>query len=204
MIRIVNQPPQRRYDSSLRAEQAAETRVRILDAALRVISGGIASVSVPAVAREASVSVPTVYRHFRTKAELLAAVYPHVAARTGLDRIPDPTSLDDLRESMRRIFERTDALDDIDRAAMASPGGAEVRRATMPSRLARIGRFTDALDGDLSTEARARITRLLAVLTTSASLRMWRDHLGASVDQAADDIDFIIRAAVAASTRTEP
>jgi hypothetical protein len=32
---------------------------------------------------------------------------------------------------------------------------------------------------------------------------MWRDHLGVTVDQAADDIDFIIRAAVAVSTRTE-
>jgi hypothetical protein len=33
---------------------------------------------------------------------------------------------------------------------------------------------------------------------------MWRDHLGVSAEQAADDIDFIVRAAVAASTRTRP
>lgn len=194
----------RAYASPLRDEQRRETRSRILDAALRVISGGIASVSVPAVAREAGVSVPTVYRHFRTKAELLAAVYPHVAARTGLDGLPDPTSLEDLRGFLRHILARVDALGDLDRAAMASPGADEVRHATMPRRLSRIGRFTDAVGADLSPEARARITRLLTVLTASASLRMWRRHLGASVEQAADDIDFAIRAAIAASRRNEP
>ncbi|HEX3219259.1 MAG TPA: helix-turn-helix domain-containing protein [Candidatus Limnocylindria bacterium] len=194
----------RPYDSPLRDAQQRATRSRILDAALRVISGGIASVSMPAVAREAGVSVPTVYRHFRTKAELMAAVYPHVAARTGLDRLPDPTSLDDLSESLRAIFARVDALDDLDRAAMASPGADEVRHATMPRRLARIGGFTDAVGADLPPDARARITRLMAVLTASASLRMWRRHLGASVEQAADDIDFAIRAALAASRRSQP
>jgi len=203
MTRITNQET-RPYDSPLRAEQLEDTRARILDAAMRVMAGGIASVSVPAIAREAGVSVPTVYRHFRSKAELLAAVYPHVARRLGLDQLPDPTSLDDLRTAIRRIFERVDAIGDLDRAAMASPGGDEVRHATMPGRLARIGKFVDALDGDLPADAKARITRLLTVLTASASLRMWRDHLGASVEQAADDIDFAIRAALAATRRNEP
>lgn len=203
MNRIANEP-MRAYDSPLRDEQQRATRARILDAALRVISGGIASVSVPAVAREAGVSVPTIYRHFPTKAELMAAVYPHVAARMGLDQVPDPTSLEDLPGFLRRTFARVDALDDLDRAAMASPGADEVRRATMPRRLARIGRFTDAVAGDLSPEARDRITRLLTVLTASASLRMWRQHLGSSVEQAADDIDFTIRAALAASRRSQP
>jgi AcrR family transcriptional regulator len=202
MVRIANTGA-RQYDSPLRTEQLEATRGRILDAAIRVMAGGIATVSVPAIAHEAGVSVPTVYRHFRTKADLLAAVYPHVARKAGLDRLPDPTSLDDLRDSLRAIFEQTDALDDLARAAMASPGGEQVRRATMPGRLARIGRWAEGLAGDLSDADRARIARLLAVLTTSSSLRMWRDHLGVTVDQAADDIDFIIRAAVAVSTRTE-
>jgi AcrR family transcriptional regulator len=203
MTRIANPIP-RHYDSQLRDEQRAGTRARILDAAIRVMAGGIASVSMPAIAHEAGVSIPTVYRHFRTKADLLAAVYPYVARKSGLDRLPDPTSLDDLRDGLRRIFERTDGLDDLARAAMASPGGDEVRRATMPGRLARIGRWADGLAGDLSDADRARIARLLAVLTTSGSLRMWREHLGVSAEQAADDIDFIIRAAVAASTRNKP
>jgi AcrR family transcriptional regulator len=202
MIRIAKSES-RAYDSPLRAEQAQKTRDRILDAAIRVIGRGIANVSVPAIAEEAGVSVPTVYRHFRSKSDLLAAVYPHVARQTGLDRLPDPKSIADLREAIRRIFAHVDGLDDLARAAMASPGADAVRHATMASRLARIGRVADSLEGELSAADRARITRLLTVLTASASLRMWRDHLGSSVDEAADDIDFAIRAAVAASQRSE-
>lgn len=201
MTRISNLESSRRYDNSLREEQAEETRGRILDAAIRVIAGGIATASVPAIAREAGVSVPTVYRHFGTKTDLLAAVYPHVARRAGLDRLPDPTSLDDLKERIGLIFERADALDALDRAAMASPAAAAVRSATMPSRLARLRRLTDAVGVDLSAADRERLTRLLAVVTASASLRMWRDHLGASVEQAAADIDFMVRALVTASEK---
>jgi AcrR family transcriptional regulator len=201
MTRISNLESSRRYDNSLREEQAEETRGRILDAAIRVIAGGIATASVPAIAREAGVSVPTVYRHFGTKTVLLAAVYPHVARRAGLDRLPDPTSLDDLKERIGLIFERADALDALDRAAMASPAAAAVRSATMPSRLARLRRLTDAVGVDLSAADRERLTRLLAVVTASASLRMWRDHLGASVEQAAADIDFMVRALVTASQK---
>ena len=47
------------------------------------MASGLASLSIPAVAREAGVSVPTVYRHFGTKDDLLAAVYPHVARGSG-------------------------------------------------------------------------------------------------------------------------
>jgi AcrR family transcriptional regulator len=202
MTRITNSAT-RSYRSDLRAEQAAETRGRILDAALRVMSTGVASLSIPAVAREAGVSVPTVYRHFATKADLLRELYPHAARRSGLDGLPDPTSLRDVRSSLRAIFERVDALDDMARAAMASPVADEVRHATIQSRYERIRRLGDSIEPRLSTADQDRITRLLVVLTQSASLRMWRDHLGASVDDVADDIEWILKAAVAAAQRRE-
>ena len=46
---------------------------------------------------------------------------------------------------------------------------------------------------------RDRITRLLVILTSSSALRMWRDHLGASVEEAAGDIDWVVRAAITAA-----
>ena len=202
MTRLANKEP-RAYRSELRAEQAEETRGRILDAALRVMTTGVASLSIPAVAREAGVSVPTVYRHFGTKADLLAAMYPHAARRSGLDKVPDPTSMRDFRSSLRAIFERIDSLDDMARAAMASPVGNEVRHATIQMRYQRIRRLGESIDPPLSTTDLERITRLLVVLTQSASLRMWRDHLGASVDDVADDIEWILQAAVAAAQRKE-
>lgn len=193
--------PSRAYRSELREAQAEATRGRILDAAMRVIAGGLAGVSVPAVAREAGVSVPTIYRHFRTKGDLLAAVYPHAARRTGLDGIPDPRSLDELRTMIRAVIDRLDALDDLSRAAMASPGGAEVRHATMPARYERIRRAAESFEPTLATADQARITRLLVVLSSSASLRMWRDHLERSPEEVADDIDWVMRAVIEAARR---
>src|SRR3990172_5060569 len=82
-------PPEARpYASALRDEQVEATRVRILDALVRTMANGVAGLSIPAVAREARVSVPTVYRHFGSKEGLLAALSPYVLARAGL--VPDP------------------------------------------------------------------------------------------------------------------
>ena len=193
----------RPYQSELRAEQAEETRRRILDAALRLMTTGLASLSVPAVAREAGVSVPTVYRHFGTKRDLLAEMYPHAARRAGLDRVPDPKTVGDVKSAVRAVIERLDALDDVSRAAYASPIADEVRHATMPSRYARIRRLGESIEPPLSRESVDRITRLMVVLISQSALRTWRDHLGVSADQAADDVDWILRAAVAAARSEE-
>jgi len=195
MTRIATRPA-RVYRSELRQAQTEETRARILDATMRVMATGLASLSIPAVAREAGVSVPTIYRHFRTKRELLAAVYPHAARRAGLDAIADPRSLDELRPMIRALIERLDNLDDLSRAAIASPAASEVRHATMSTRYQRIQRLADSIEPKLRKADRDRITRLLTVVTASSSLRMWRDHLGLSVDEVAEEVDWIVRAAV--------
>ncbi len=203
MNRIVNQATARRYRSQLRDEQAQVTRERILDAALRVIARGIASLSVPAVAREAGVSTPTVYRHFGTKRDLLAAVYPHAARQAGLDQLVPPTNLGELREGVRDYFSRLDRMGTEARAAMASPAAEEVRNATMANRLRVWKRLAQSVHPPLAPAHRERLARILAVLVTSASMRMWHDHIGVSVEQAADDIEWLVNAAVAASRRQE-
>ena len=203
MTHIATREP-RPYTSELRAQQAEDTRGRILDATVRVMAQGIASVSVPAVAREAGVSIPTVYRHFGTKADLLGAVYPHIERRAGFDKIVPPRSIDGLRDGVRSYFERLESFDDLARAAMASPAAGESRRLNMPDRLTMTRRLADSVVPPLPEADRDRLARLMVVLMASASLRMWRDHLGSSVDQAADDIEWVVRAAIAASTRKEP
>ena len=202
MTRIANSVG-RAYRSELRAEQAGETRARILDATLRVIARGIASVSIPAVAREAGVSVPTVYRHFGTKQELLAALYPHAVQRAGLADLAPPRSVDELRDGVRAYFDQVDSFDDLARAAMASPASEEVRRLSIPDRLALTRRLADSIVPKLADPDRDRIARLLMVLLSSSALRTWRDYLGSSVDQAADDVEWIVRAAIAAARRNE-
>jgi AcrR family transcriptional regulator len=200
MNRIAS-PAARPYHSELRKRQAEETRSWILDATVRVMGRGLASTSIPAVAREAGVSVPTVYRHFRTKEELFAALYPHVVYRGKMRQLPVPESLDGFGPGLRMQFASLDAIGDAERAAMASPAGAEARRSSMPSRIARTRELTDAIVPDGSTIDRERFTRLLVVLTGQAAFRTWRDDLGCTPDEAAGDVEWVVRTLIGASTR---
>ena len=199
MTRIANSKG-RAYGSPLRAQQAEETRERILDATVRVMATGLASLSIPAVAREAGVSVPTIYRHFGTKADLLVAVYPHLARRAGLAGLAVPNSVDEFREMVRTMFGGLDSLGDVARAAFASPASDEARRLNMPSRIAMSRRLIETVAPNAGEADRERIARLMVVLASSSAMRMWRDHLGSSVDEAADDVDWTLRAAIAAAT----
>jgi AcrR family transcriptional regulator len=196
--------PEREYHSELRAEQAQATRTRILDATMRVMAEGLAGVTIPAVAREAGVSVPTVYRHFRTKRELLAGLQPHLQRRARLHEVALPDSIGEFRDSLVEMLGRMDSLDDLARAALASPAADEVRRVHFPNRFGLIRRIADAIAAGQSTADRERIARLLLILTSSSALRVWRDHLGASVDELADDIDWVVKAAIAASGAEQP
>jgi hypothetical protein len=103
------------------------------------------------------------------------------------------------RRGIRVYVERLDVLEDLARATYASPIADEVRHATKRRRVQRIGRFADSVKPKLTKVYRDRITRLLVVLTSSSALRMWRDHLGASVEDVADDIDWVVRAAITAA-----
>jgi AcrR family transcriptional regulator len=199
MTHIAKTAPGREYRSELRAQQAEETRARILDATSRVMASGLAYVSIPAIAREAGVSIPTIYRHFGTKRGLLSAVYPHAVRRAGLDKLQLPGSIDELRAGMRAYFDRLESFDDLARAAMASPASQEVRALNMPVRLALFRRIADSIVPTPSEVDRDRIARLLVVLTASSSVRLWRDQLGASVDEAADDVDWVIDAVIAST-----
>lgn len=203
MNRIAKAEGARPYRSQLRRRQAEETRGRILDATVRVMAQGLAGTSIPAVAREAGVSVPTVYRHFRTKRDLFAALYPHMVYRGAMARLPLPDSLDGFGPGLRRQFASLDAMGDTERAAMASPAGEEARTANMPARIARTRELTDAILPAGSSIDRERLTRLLVVLTGAAAFRTWRDHLGSSPDDAADDVEWAVRALIGASTRNE-
>jgi AcrR family transcriptional regulator len=66
----------RRYDSSGRVAQAVRNRTAILDAAQRqFLERGYSATTVSSIAREAGVSVETVYKAFGGKAELVGAIY---------------------------------------------------------------------------------------------------------------------------------
>ncbi len=72
----MKEPVKRRYGSTRRAEQARETRIRIIRAAHDLfISEGYGRTTMARVAADAGVAVETVYAAFRNKPELLRQVW---------------------------------------------------------------------------------------------------------------------------------
>jgi AcrR family transcriptional regulator len=78
----------RAYNSPRRQEQASATRLQILDAAQRLFeSNGYTATAMTAIAREARVSLKTVYVVFETKSGLLLALWNH-RLRGGAEDVP--------------------------------------------------------------------------------------------------------------------
>jgi AcrR family transcriptional regulator len=195
MKRIMNVKSRARrarpYASPLRDEQAEVTRKRILDALVRTMGKGVAGLSVPAVAAEAGVSVPTVYRHFRTKADLVAALAPYLSQKTGLMEFPDVGG-DDLGAVVRELYRRNEAMDTEVRAAMASQLGQELRRRSMPERVNLIRKaVAERVPGMTGTEL-DRLTRVLLILVSSATMRAYKDYLGMNAADAAKDVAWAV------------
>src|ERR1700736_1004331 len=133
MIRIMNE--KKEYRSSLRQEQMNRTREQILDALVRTIGQGVAGLSIPAVAREAGVSIPTVYRHFHTKQELVTALGGYLMQKMGLGSMHPPLSLDDWLAFAREVFVKAEGMDEAIKVAAVSELGSQLRKDAMPLRI---------------------------------------------------------------------
>jgi AcrR family transcriptional regulator len=125
MNRLEKMSP-RRYSMSVRAEQAAQTRERILDAALVCYrETGMGATSLQAVARRAEVSAATVLNHFGSADGLARAVVDRLTASL---RIPDDRAWPEkgrgarVRRLIREMFdfyERSRPWFDVFRAEMS-------------------------------------------------------------------------------------
>jgi AcrR family transcriptional regulator len=131
---VANVKTQRRYDSTLRKEQARQTRARMLDSAQRLFAErGYSASTMEAIASDAGVAVDTVYAGFGSKRGVLSAL---LDVRVGgddqpielLDR-PGPQAVrrepDQRRQiasfanDITAIVERVRPVDDIMRGAAA-------------------------------------------------------------------------------------
>ncbi|GAB2515105.1 TetR/AcrR family transcriptional regulator [Nocardia heshunensis] len=109
-----SQPPRRPYESLRRMAQAKQTHADIADAARRLfLAKGWAATTVREVAREAGVSVPTVYAAYTSKVGLVRALVDAADLSADPDRMiaeldtaPDPRrQLAAMAGYDRRLFE---------------------------------------------------------------------------------------------------
>jgi AcrR family transcriptional regulator len=124
---------------SLREQQRAVTRNRIITALSELIeTQHLLDVTMAAVAAQAGVSEPTLYRHFPTKKNLFAALGSELFRKTTAGVAP--SSLDELIEFLPKLYEQFAAMEATTRWNLAAPKDEVVR----PTDHARIAAFVQA------------------------------------------------------------
>jgi AcrR family transcriptional regulator len=192
------------YHSRLRQEQKERTREQILEGLVRAMANGIATLSIPAVAREAGVSVPTVYRYFRTKGELVAALGGYLLEKSGVANMQPAHSPEELVANVRQAFLKFEGLDETMRAASVSELSYRMRKEGLPWRLKAIEDALAPVLANLNEVDRIRLRNVVLILSSSAMVRAFKDYLDLSGEQAADNVTWaILTLARAASQGSE-
>jgi AcrR family transcriptional regulator len=147
---------------TLRQEQAAVTRRRILDAARALFfRNGYAATTLKAVAEEAGVAVQTLYAVFGSKAAILAELRQQVVAQPEAssalaDAMQAPTLDDRVTAFAHSIRERWELAGDIVRvnedAARADPAIRADTKGAAQRRQAGIARFVHGAAEDLGLD----------------------------------------------------
>jgi AcrR family transcriptional regulator len=166
----------RRYDSSGRQAQARRNREAILDAAERqFLEGGYAPTTIAAVAREAGVSVETIYKGFGGKPGLVRALYDR--GLVGRGPVPAYLRADAVRE------EETDPAAIMRNWSVIT---SEVTSTVVPILL--LMRSAAATDPDMAALVSATDKARLERMRDHARVLAERGHLrqGVTVEEAAD------------------
>ncbi|HEY0831997.1 MAG TPA: helix-turn-helix domain-containing protein [Candidatus Dormibacteraeota bacterium] len=183
----------RRYDSSLRKAQAGQTRMRILDAAEKLLSErGFAATTMESIAAAAGVATDTVYASFGNKAGVLHRL---LDVRVGGDELPislldreGPKAVRSLptqkaqvaafAADIATILERARPVDDIMRGAAAvDPEIAALRERMQAFRYSNLMQFVSwlrakgPLRGGMTAEEAAAIVWTLASPEVNGLLR---------------------------------
>jgi AcrR family transcriptional regulator len=195
----------RAYESPLRQEQAAATRDRILEATAALLGDEHpATLSIPAVAGRAGVSIRTVYRHFDTKEALLDGLYDWSRNRLTQDRLPDEPDLDMFKQVMPDAFRTVLENRDFYRAMHNSGVGGEVQeRKGSEDRRRLMQAAARKAAPDLARGDTRRLAALLHLLTWSNTVIFLADNWGMSADEAARTCTWAAEQLAAAAAQSE-
>jgi len=180
------------YSSRLRQEQKNRTREQILEGLVRTMAHGIAELSIPAVAREAGVSVPTVYRYFRTKRDLIEALGSYLVQKVGFGQVQPPNSPEELTSMVKKLFISYEGLDETLRAAAVSEFAYEARKEALPTRLKIIEEALAPVRAKFNQNDWIRLRNIVLVLSSTATVRAFKDYLDLSGEEAADTVTWAI------------
>jgi AcrR family transcriptional regulator len=189
----------RTYSSPLRAEQAAATRDRIVDATVALLQDNdVSAFGMQDVADRAGVAVRTVYRAFPTKGDLIAGVLEALKERFEAAAGNPPTTVEELEASVggavRAVFE----VEPLYRALFATAAGRELHTRSSGARRATVeASFAEELAG-LSTEQVEQFAAVVHLVTSSRGVLFLKDYAGLDAEGATAAVSWALAAFISA------
>ena len=169
----------RTYRSPLRERQSEQTREIILEALTEQLAeDGLRDFNIPRVARQAGVSVRTVYRYFPTKDALLDAVEVWLDER--ILAFPRPTTVEELIAAPEGQFSVFDQRVPFVLAQLASPAGRAVRARGRPKRIEAYQVALEGVTGNLGPDERRDALAVISYLFSAATWKSFREEFGMS------------------------
>lgn len=188
----------RRYESPLREEQHDATRRALVDAMLAELRSGASELSMPAVAKRARVSIPTVYRHFPTRSDVNQAIFERVHELVP----PAEHDPDDLIGTVKPFLEWRERVSEQLGAIAGSPAVWNFRREiTVPRRRKHMGERVDALVPNLPEPQRTWLIDLLTVIFSDVMATALRGYLELDAEAGAKRLEWAVEALLAHGRR---
>lgn len=186
----------RKYELKRRAERQAETRQRIVEAAVELHrTKGPARTSLSDIARLAGVQRHTLYRHFPDERSLFMACSGHF---TESNPQPDPTAWLEIADTEKRLRRGLDDLYDyyerVGEMLTSVLRDAEVHALTREVNALRAASDMNAIRDALAEGLTGH--RALAALDLALDFRAWQ-RLSASGLSRADVVETMVRAVLA-------
>lgn len=190
----------RGYNSPLREEQARATREAILGALYDLMQSSTApdDIGMEAIARQAGLQRRTLFRHFASKDDLLAAFWPWLNARIGAS--PTPKLPGDVLNGPRQAFPRFDEHEGAMRAAIHSKTGREMRAATVEGRRVLFAQALAPVVASLDAADARKVEALAHLLYSAPAWEVLKDYGGLSGAQAGETASWALEVILSAVT----
>jgi AcrR family transcriptional regulator len=187
--------------STLREQNAAATRERILSAVADLIErGDVDELTVPEVAEASGISLRTIYRYYPTRDELLEAAGRWIGNE--LMRHPYPETLDEVAETYRLGVGEFAERPGLVRALALSKLGRKVRGYRRRERLAAIRKALRAEIPGLTEEELRRAEAVLAYLHNMLAYTTMREENNLTTEEIGEAVAWAIRTLVDDLRRT--
>jgi len=194
----------RQHPTAGRGDRVARTRESIVASALALAATGQVAPIVRDIAQMAGVSARTVFQHFADTAELYVAVLGRVLASL-IGEAPELAAGGPVEERIARLInqcaERYERLRPmwtfVETLQRRSTEAADMISRVYSTNSANLSQAFAPELGTLPPEARQRALTALSLAIAPESWVVLRQRLGLSVDQARDELSFVVKSVFA-------